>query len=88
MPEPKEALWRLAAGESLTREETEDLFGALMDGMVSDPIKAALLVALSIMATAPGFALVNVGAALLAFLTPVLTPAAGALCLLAGYRRP
>ncbi|HEX7182735.1 MAG TPA: anthranilate phosphoribosyltransferase [Thermoanaerobaculia bacterium] len=46
MPEPKEALWRLAAGESLTREETEELFGALMDGMVSDPIKAALLVAL------------------------------------------
>lgn len=46
MPEPKEALWRLAAGESLTREETEELFGALMDGMVTDPIKAALLVAL------------------------------------------
>lgn len=46
MPEPKEALWRLAAGESLSREETEELFGALMDGQVSDPIKAALLVAL------------------------------------------
>lgn len=43
---PKEALWRLAAGEHLTREETEDLFGQLMDGLVSDPIKAALLVAL------------------------------------------
>jgi len=43
---PKEALWRLAAGEHLTREETEDLFGQLMDGQVSDPIKAALLVAL------------------------------------------
>ncbi len=42
----KEALWRLAAGEHLTREETEDLFGQLMDGLVSDPIKAALLVAL------------------------------------------
>ena len=43
---PKEALWRLAAGEHLTREETEELFGQLMDGLVSDPIKAALLVAL------------------------------------------
>src|SRR6185295_10242816 len=38
--------WRLAAGEHLTREETEELFGQLMDGAVSDPIKAALLVAL------------------------------------------
>lgn len=43
---PKEALWRLAAGEHLTREETEELFGLLMDGLMSDPIKAALLVAL------------------------------------------
>ena len=43
---PKEALWRLAAGEHLTREETEELFGQLMDGLVSEPIKAALLVAL------------------------------------------
>jgi len=40
------ALGRLAAGQSLTREETEDLFGQLMDGKVSDPLKAALLVAL------------------------------------------
>jgi anthranilate phosphoribosyltransferase len=46
MPEAKEALWRLAAGESLSREETEELFGSLMDGQVSEPIKAALLVAL------------------------------------------
>jgi anthranilate phosphoribosyltransferase len=43
---PKEAIWRLAAREDLTREETEDLFGLLMDGLMSDPIKAALLVAL------------------------------------------
>lgn len=43
---PKEALWRLAAGEHLTREETEELFGLLMDGLMTDPIKAALLVAL------------------------------------------
>lgn len=46
MSDPKEVLWRLVAGESLSREETEELFGALMDGQVSEPIKAALLVAL------------------------------------------
>lgn len=46
MRDPKEVLWRLVAGESLSREETEELFGALMDGQVSEPIKAALLVAL------------------------------------------
>jgi anthranilate phosphoribosyltransferase len=44
--DPKEILWRLVAGESLSRAETEELFGALMDGLVSEPIKAALLVAL------------------------------------------
>jgi anthranilate phosphoribosyltransferase len=44
--DPKEVLWRLVAGESLSRDETEELFGALMDGLVSEPIKAALLVAL------------------------------------------
>jgi anthranilate phosphoribosyltransferase len=43
---PKEALWRLAAGEHLDRGQTEELFGQLMDGQMSDPIKAALLVAL------------------------------------------
>lgn len=46
MIDPKEVLWRLVAGESLSRNETEELFGALMDGLVSEPIKAALLVAL------------------------------------------
>ena len=46
MIDPKEVLWRLVAGESLSRGETEELFGALMDGLVSEPIKAALLVAL------------------------------------------
>ena len=46
MTDPKEVLWRLVAGESLSRGETEELFGALMDGLVSEPIKAALLVAL------------------------------------------
>ena len=44
--DPREALRRLVAGESLGRAETEALFGALMDGLVSEPIKAALLVAL------------------------------------------
>jgi anthranilate phosphoribosyltransferase len=43
---PREALRRLTAGESLGREETEELFGRMMDGEVSDPLKAALLVAL------------------------------------------
>ncbi|HZI63476.1 MAG TPA: anthranilate phosphoribosyltransferase [Thermoanaerobaculia bacterium] len=35
------------AGDHLTREETQSLFGQLMDGEVSDPLKAALLVALA-----------------------------------------
>ena len=42
----KTALGRLTSGQSLGREETEQLFGLLMDGEVSDPMKAALLVAL------------------------------------------
>jgi len=44
--EIRAALVRLTGGESLTREETEDLFGQLMDGQVSEPMKAALLIAL------------------------------------------
>jgi anthranilate phosphoribosyltransferase len=44
---PSAALKRLMAGEHLTREETQSLFGQLMDGEVSDPLKAALLVALA-----------------------------------------
>jgi anthranilate phosphoribosyltransferase len=44
--DPKEIVWRIVAGESLSHQETEELFGALMDGLVSEPIKAALLVAL------------------------------------------
>src|SRR5687768_8750776 len=40
------ALVRVTGGESLTREETEELFGQLMDGVVSETLKAALLVAL------------------------------------------
>jgi anthranilate phosphoribosyltransferase len=40
------ALGRLTAGDSLTREETEELFGQLMDGMVTEVLKSALLIAL------------------------------------------
>ena len=46
MLEPREALWRLAAGESLDRTESEALFEKLIDGEISEPMKAALLVAL------------------------------------------
>ena len=42
------ALRRLCAREDLGRAETEALFGALMDGEVSDPLKAALLAALAV----------------------------------------
>ncbi|HEX6902584.1 MAG TPA: anthranilate phosphoribosyltransferase [Thermoanaerobaculia bacterium] len=42
----RSALVRVTAGESLSREETEELFGQLMDGLVSETLKAALLVAL------------------------------------------
>jgi anthranilate phosphoribosyltransferase len=44
--EVRAALVRITAGESLTREETEDLFGQLMDGQLSETMKAALLIAL------------------------------------------
>jgi anthranilate phosphoribosyltransferase len=44
--EPREALWRLAGGESLSREDAEALFDKLIEGEVSEPMKAALLVAL------------------------------------------
>ena len=46
MLEPREALWRLAGGESLSREDAEALFDKLIEGEVSEPMKAALLVAL------------------------------------------
>jgi anthranilate phosphoribosyltransferase len=46
MIDAKSALGRLTSGGSLDREETEHLFGLLMDGEVSDCLKAALLVAL------------------------------------------
>ena len=40
------ALMRVTAGDHLTREETEEIFGQLMDGQVSETMKAALLIAL------------------------------------------
>jgi anthranilate phosphoribosyltransferase len=48
MPEldARSVLARVTAGESLSREETEELFGQLMDGMVTETLKAALLIAL------------------------------------------
>jgi anthranilate phosphoribosyltransferase len=46
MIDARAALGRLTVNESLTREETEELFGRLMDGEISETLKAALLVAL------------------------------------------
>ncbi len=45
--EPAQALSKLAGGHDLGRHEMEELFGLLMDGRISDPLKAALLVALA-----------------------------------------
>lgn len=47
MLEPAQALERLVAGEDLSRRETEYLFGRLMDGRMTDSLKAALLIALA-----------------------------------------
>ena len=44
---PGDALRRLMAGGSLGREEMQSLVGRLMDGELSEPMKAALLVALA-----------------------------------------
>ncbi|MEO8504071.1 MAG: anthranilate phosphoribosyltransferase [Acidobacteriota bacterium] len=44
---PGAALRRVMAGEDLSRAEMESLFGQLMDGKLSDAMKAALLVALA-----------------------------------------
>lgn len=46
MIEPRDALNRLLEGGDLTRQETEELFGRLMDGELHDAVKAAFLVAL------------------------------------------
>ncbi len=47
MLDPQQALARLVSGEGLSSHEMEHLFGRLMDGGLSDPLKAALLVALA-----------------------------------------
>jgi anthranilate phosphoribosyltransferase len=52
--DPKQALSRLTEGESLSRTETENLFGQLMDGELSDALKAALLIALRMKGEEPG----------------------------------
>ena len=46
MIEPDAALSRLLERQDLSRAETEELFGRLMDGELSEAMKAALLVAL------------------------------------------
>ncbi|MEM7351901.1 MAG: anthranilate phosphoribosyltransferase [Acidobacteriota bacterium] len=48
-----EALRRWLAREDLSRAETEELFGALMDGVLSEAMKAAMLVALAMKGEAP-----------------------------------
>ena len=53
MIDPRQALARFMERRDLTREETESLFGDLMDGLISDPLKAALLVALRMKGEAP-----------------------------------
>jgi anthranilate phosphoribosyltransferase len=44
---PQQALKEILAGRSLDRPATEELFGQLMDGQLSDAMKAGLLVALA-----------------------------------------
>jgi anthranilate phosphoribosyltransferase len=44
--DPRQALQKITAGDDLSREETESLFGQLMDGELSDALKAGLLVGL------------------------------------------
>jgi len=45
--DPRESIRRVMAGSGLSRDETEALFGELMDGRLSEPLKAALLVSLA-----------------------------------------
>ncbi|HEX2163593.1 MAG TPA: anthranilate phosphoribosyltransferase [Thermoanaerobaculia bacterium] len=65
-----EALNRVLAGVDLTREETERVFGELMDGAVSDPLKAALLVALRMKGESPA-EIAGAAAAMRARVTPM-----------------
>ena len=74
----KEALTRWIAGDDLSRDEIESLFGRLMDGELSDVYKTALLVALAL-----GSYLVGVGTSLVALqgLSVVIALAGGVLYL-------
>ncbi len=45
--QPSDALASILSGQGLTQEQTEKLFGRLMDGELDDSVKAALLVALA-----------------------------------------
>ncbi len=48
MIETREALQRLISGRDLSRLETEELFGRLMDGELEEPQKAALMMGLAV----------------------------------------
>lgn len=53
MIEPRDALNRLLEGQDLSRDEVRDLFGRLMDGLLPDALKSALLVALRMKGESP-----------------------------------
>ncbi len=53
MMQARERFQQLIRGEDLSRTQTEDLFGQLMDGELSEAMKAALLVALAMKSEAP-----------------------------------
>ncbi|MEE8526870.1 MAG: anthranilate phosphoribosyltransferase [Thermoanaerobaculia bacterium] len=53
MSQVRERFQQLIRGEDLSRPQTEELFGRLMDGELSDAMKAALLVALAMKGEAP-----------------------------------
>lgn len=53
MSTPNDALQHLMARRDLSREQTEELFGQLMDGELSEPMKAGLLIALAMKGEAP-----------------------------------
>lgn len=51
--EPRRALERWMARQELTVHEVEELFGRLVDGEIDEPVKAALLVALTMKGESP-----------------------------------
>lgn len=50
---PQDALKEILAGRDLSREVTEELFGDLMDGRITETMKAALLIGLAMKGEAP-----------------------------------